>query len=62
MEERKCTWCGNPACKQTVKGKHNEEAKGLPQNDGWFCQKCWDKGTEIENEAMYGDCLNGCKC
>jgi len=53
--ERKCTWCGKVATKQTTKGKSNEEIGGLPQNDGWYCDKCWKKGTKIEEEAMYGD-------
>lgn len=54
MDNRKCTWCGKKATRQTVKGKDNEEAGGLPVNDGWFCDKCWDKGLKIEEEAMYG--------
>ena len=52
--EKKCTWCGKIATKQTVKGKSNEESGGLPINDGWFCEECWEKGVEMENEAMYG--------
>ena len=54
-KKRKCTWCGKKATSQTVKGQENEKAGGLPQNDGWFCSKCWEKGTEIEREAMYGN-------
>lgn len=53
-KERKCTWCGKKATKQTVKGQENEDSNGLPQNDGYFCNECWRKGVEMENEAMYG--------
>lgn len=51
----KCTWCGLTAIRQTTRGEHNQKTGGLPQNDGWFCQKCWDEGNEIEKEAMYGN-------
>lgn len=54
QKKRKCTWCGKKATKQTLKGEENEKGGGLPQNDGYFCQKCWDKGVEVEKEAMYG--------
>ena len=52
--ERKCTGCGEKATRQTVKGKSNQDAGGAPQNDGWYCDECWKKGVEEENEAMYG--------
>ncbi len=54
MSNKKCTWCGKKATRQTEKGKYNEEIGALPQNHGWFCDKCWKEGEEIENEAMYG--------
>lgn len=53
-QQRKCTWCGKPATRQTAKGFQNEQGNGLRVNDGYFCDACWDKGTEIEKEAMYG--------
>lgn len=59
---KKCTWCGKKATRQTANGKYQESIGALPQNHGWFCDKCWKEGTEIENEAIYGECLNGCKC
>lgn len=52
-KEKMCTWCGKKATRQTVRGEDNEKASGLPINDGWFCDGCWKKGEEIENEAMY---------
>ena len=54
MKQRKCTRCGKKATKQTVRGKESEKAGGLPHNDGYFCDKCWKEGEEIEREAMYG--------
>ena len=53
--KRKCTRCGKKATKQTVKGKQSEERKGLPQNHGYFCDKCFEKGLKLEEEAMYGN-------
>ena len=53
-KEKKCTWCGKTAIHQTVRGRENEKAKGSFINDGWFCDNCWKKGVEMENEAMYG--------
>ena len=50
---RKCS-CGKIAIRQTVRGQQNQERGGLPQNDGWYCDKCWKEGEELENEAMYG--------
>ena len=54
MKKPKCTWCGKVAKRQTAKGKDNEKSGGLPVNNGWFCDKCWQKGDELEKEAMYG--------
>jgi len=51
---RQCSHCTMPATKQTVKGKKNQDAGGLPQNDGWYCDNCYRKGLEIKEEAMYG--------
>ena len=59
---RVCSGCEKIATKQTERGKDSQKAGGLPQNDGWYCEDCWNEGVEIENEAMYGDCLYGCKC
>ena len=53
IKNRKCTWCGEKATTQTAKGESNEKGGGLPQNDGWFCNECWNKGVEMENDAMY---------
>lgn len=53
-EKRECGRCDNEATKQTVRGKQNQERGGLPQNDGWFCDECWEKGLKLEHEAMYG--------
>ena len=44
-----CTRCRKPAVKQTVRGKDGG------RNEGWYCQKHWDEGVAIENEAMYGN-------
>ena len=62
MIKRKCTWCGKLGKKQTVRGKENQDSKGLPQNDGWFCEKCWRDGYEMEMDAMLGECRYNCKC
>ena len=49
-----CNWCGKPATKQTFKGESNLKSGGLSVNDGWYCDECYKKGLEIEEEAMYG--------
>lgn len=61
-KHRKCTDCGKKATRQTVRGNENESAGGLPQNDGYYCQKCWDIGDKLEKEAIYGNCRYECKC
>ena len=53
-EEKKCTWCRKPATKQTEQGKYNESLDALPINHGWYCDSCFKKGLEMENEAIYG--------
>lgn len=53
----KCSYCGRKTAKvvgQTTKGKHAQEANHLPRNWGYYCQKCYDEGMELEREAMYG--------
>lgn len=50
---KKCTRCGKKATKQTIKGKENEDIKGLPQNNGWFCKECWRKGDDEEKDIIY---------
>ena len=52
--KKHCTWCSKIATRQTIKGQENEKSGGLSINDGWFCDKCWKKGEEMEREAMYG--------
>ena len=61
-ELKMCNWCKNKATQQTENGKYNESIGALPQNHGWFCDSCWKKGEQEENEAIYGECLNNCKC
>ncbi len=48
----KCSWCKRKATMQTVKGEYAEKNNHRPVNWGYYCEKCWDKGLEIE-EAMY---------
>lgn len=55
MKEAKCTWCGKKATKQTENRKYQEKIGALPQNHGWFCDDCWNKGMNAEEEAMYGN-------
>jgi len=62
MKSRKCTWCGKKATRQTVRGKENQESNGLPQNDGWFCDNCWEEGDDLEKDAIYGNCRYNCNC
>jgi len=50
-----CNWCGKPATMQTVKGEGNLKSGGLSVNDDWYCDDCYKKGLEIEEEAMYGN-------
>ena len=52
--KRKCNWCKAVATQQTVKGKDAEESGSLPQNHGYYCDSCYDKGLKMEEEAMYG--------
>ena len=49
-----CTQCVKPATKQTANGKYQEEIGALPQNFGWYCDKCMEEGIKMEQEAMYG--------
>ena len=51
--KKKCIRCGKKATRQTANGKYQEEIGALPQNYGWFCDKCYEEGQAIENEAMY---------
>ena len=51
----KCNRCNRPATIQTANGKYQESIGALPQNFGWYCQKCFNEGLKIENEAMYGE-------
>jgi len=50
----KCTICEKKATRQTERGKYEEENNGRPCNWGYYCDKCWKEGEEIEKEAMYG--------
>lgn len=47
QKEKKCTWCRERATRQTVKGEQNQKSGGLPQNDGWYCNSCWEKGGNV---------------
>jgi hypothetical protein len=53
----KCSFCGIKSRKvvgQVAKGKSAQEGNHLPRNWGYYCQKCYDEGMELEREAMYG--------
>lgn len=45
--------CGKKATRQTEKGKYAQKNNHRPCNWGYYCDKCWDKGLELEKEAMY---------
>ncbi len=48
-----CSRCRQSIARnQTVRGKENEKNGGLEINNGWFCNKCWNEGVSMENEAM----------
>ena len=54
----KCSYCNRKTPKvvgQTEKGKYAEANNHLPRNWGFYCQRCYDEGMEIEREAMYGE-------
>ena len=53
LKNPKCG-CGKPATNQTAKGEYNESLGALPQNHGWYCDKCMEEGIKMEEEAMYG--------
>lgn len=55
MKKEICTKCGSRATRQTAKGAENQKSGGLPQNNGWYCNKCYQEGLAIEHEAMYGN-------
>ncbi len=55
MSVPKCTRCDELATTQTVRGKDSEDNFNLPQNYGWYCDKCYQEGLEMEKEAMYGN-------
>jgi len=46
--------CGRRATRQTANGKYQEETGALPQNFGWYCDECWKRGEDEEDEAMHG--------
>ena len=50
---RKCE-CGKIATTQTVQGEDAEKELHLPRNYSWYCDKCYEKGLKLENEAIYG--------
>lgn len=52
----KCSYCATKrkVVGQTVKGKDAQKNNNLPRNWGYYCQKCYDEGSELEREAMYG--------
>lgn len=53
----KCSYCRIKSRKvvgQTVKGKYAQDDNHLPRNWGFYCQRCYDEGSELEREAMYG--------
>jgi hypothetical protein len=52
--KRKCGACNKIGTVQTAKGEYAEAHGDLPQNWSYWCQKHWDEGVELENEAMYG--------
>lgn len=52
-----CSYCGIKSRKvvgQTTKGEHAQKDNHLPRNWGYYCQRCYDEGMEMEREAMYG--------
>lgn len=52
----KCSYCGTKrkVVGQTARGKDAQENNHRPCNWGYYCQKCYDIGSELEREAMYG--------
>lgn len=52
----KCSYCGTKrkVVGQTERGKYAQENNHRPVNWGYYCQKCYDIGSELEREAMYG--------
>lgn len=53
----KCSFCGIKSRKvvgQVAKGISAQEDNHLPRNWGYYCQRCYDVGSELEREAMYG--------
>lgn len=53
----KCSFCGRKTAKvvgQLPRGKSAQENNHRPVNWMYYCQRCYDEGTEREREAMYG--------
>ena len=53
----KCSYCGIKSRKvvgQVAKGITAQDQNHLPRNWGYYCQRCYDEGMELEREAMYG--------
>lgn len=52
----KCLFCGTKrkVVGQTTKGKDAQDKNHLPRNWGYYCQDCYNEGSKIEYEAMYG--------
>ena len=50
-EDKKCS-CGKPAKTQTADGVYQQRIGGLIQNHGYYCDKCFEEGLELEKEAM----------
>lgn len=53
----KCSFCHTKrkVVGQITKGKEAMDNNNLPRNWGYYCQKCYDEGMELEREAMYGN-------
>jgi len=51
----KCTCCNRLATRQTERGRSNQKNLSRPVNWGYYCEACWKKGVEMENEAMHGN-------
>lgn len=50
----KCS-CGKPATTQTEKGKDAQKNNHRPVNWGYYCDKCYEEGLKMEEEAMFGN-------
>jgi len=51
---KQCQWCSHFV--------GNKGRATIREPNIFYCESCYQKGVQMENEAMFGDCLINCRC